>query len=77
MIFDKKKLSSNSSQSEGLLRPYQHHVMEKDKGGQPCRYARLVCLSERCYGDRPPLLLVKKKLIPCQCQVSDMDFLSS
>ena len=30
--------------------------------GQPCRHASLVCLSECCYGDRRPLLLVELAL---------------
>ena len=38
--------------------------MERE-GGQPCCHASLVCLSERCYGDRRPLLLVEQSLLPC------------
>ena len=47
-IFENKK-SLDSSQWQGLLRPYQHYVMGKD--GRPCRHAWLVCLSERYHGD--------------------------
>ena len=33
------------------------------QGDQPCHHAWLVCLSEHCYGDRRPLLIVEPKSV--------------
>ena len=46
----------------GSAEAYQHYVMGR-QGGQPSRHASLVCLSECCYDDRRPLLLVEQSLL--------------